>query len=48
MFGRVRVVGRGEGGCEGANGVVSGLGGLKINALINKKGPLSPKKHTPQ
>ena len=47
MFGRAGVAGRGEGGCEGANGVVAGLDRLKINALMNKKGPFSPKKHTP-
>ena len=45
MFGRVGVAGRGEGGCEGANGVVSGLDVLKVNVLMNKKGPFSPKKH---
>ena len=39
--------GRGEGGCEGANGVVAGLDVLKVNELMNKKGPFSPKKHTP-
>ena len=39
--------GRGEGGSEGANGVVAGLSEQKINALMNKKGSFSPKKHTP-
>ena len=43
----VMVAGRGEGGCEGANGVVAGLDGLKINALMYKKCLFSPKKHTP-
>ena len=48
VFGLVGVAGPGEGGCEGANGVVAGFHGLKINALMNKKGLFSPKKHTPQ
>ena len=36
-----------EEGYAGANGVVEGLSGQKINALMNKKGPFRPKKHTP-
>ena len=42
------VTGRGEGGCAGANGVVAGLSGQKINAPMNKKGLFPPKKLTPQ
>ena len=38
----------GAGGCAGANCVVAGLAGQKINALMNKKDLFSPKKHTPQ
>ena len=47
MFGWVVVAGRGEGGCEGANGVVAGLSGQKMNAPLNKKGLFPPKRHTP-
>ena len=41
------VAGLGEGGCAGANGVVAGLSGQKINASMNKKCFFPPKKHTP-
>ena len=41
------MAGRCEGGCKGANGVVAGLDGLKINAFMNKNAPFSPKKYTP-
>ena len=44
---RVGVAGRGEGGCEEANGVFAGLDGLKINALINKKVLFHPKSIPP-
>ena len=48
MFGRVGVAGRGEGGCAGANGVVVGLSGQKINVPMNKKGLFPPKKPSPE
>ena len=37
----------GGGSWAGANGVVVGLAGQKINALMNKKGLSPPIKHTP-
>ena len=37
MFGRVGVAGLGEGSCAGANGVVAGLSGQKINAPMKKR-----------
>ena len=47
VFERVGIAGLGEGGCAGANVVVAGLFGQKINAPMNK-GLFPPKKHTPQ
>ena len=47
VFEQVVVAGLCEGACAGANGIVAGLSGQKINAPMNKKGLFPPKKHTP-